>query len=69
MLDVAKFGLKHNVFFCIFLHVGIPVSAEKNKRHTIIANENGAEALVQLSCMRKEDDRGEADNSNGSIEY
>ena len=64
MLYVAKFGLKHNVF-CIFFHVGIPVSAEKNKRHTIIANENGAEALVQL----RKDDRGEADNLNGSIEY
>ena len=32
MLDVAKFGVKHSIFF----HVGIPVSAEKNKRHTIM---------------------------------
>jgi hypothetical protein len=54
-------NLQNNHFFVS----GIPVSAGKKKRHVIVANENGAESLLQISTSN--DDVEETPND--SIEY
>ena len=51
-----------------FIVSGIPVDVGKNNRHVIVANEIGAESLLQLINAWK-DDMEETVASNESIEY